>query len=192
MGPCSGPRRAPADACLAVSVTVSLIATVRAPSVDVEDNMSFVPTTPIGRAEAARAVLDAKQHKDLTWEAIAAELGRSKVWTTAALLGQHRISAEMASAVGELLSLDEVIIQALQLPPERGADVVDPTDPAVYRLEEIVQVYGRAIAELIRDEFGDGIMSAIDFRMDFQRVEDPQGDRVVLTLDGKYLPYREF
>lgn len=154
--------------------------------------MSFVPTTPIGREEAAQAVLDAKHHKNVTWDAIATELGRSKVWTTAALLGQHRISAEMASTVGALLSLDEVVIQALQLPPQRGADAVDTTDPAVYRLEEIVQVYGGAVAELIREEFGDGIMSAIDFRMDFQRVEDPQGDRVVLTLDGKYLPYREF
>src|SRR5699024_4381282 len=88
--------------------------------VDVEANMSFVPATPVGRAEAARAVLDAKRNKNLTWEAIATELGRSKVWTTAALLGQHRISAEMASAVGEFLNLDEVVVQALQLPPERG------------------------------------------------------------------------
>src|SRR5699024_8034530 len=114
---------------------------VLTPSVDVEANMSFVPATPVGRAEAARAVLDAKRNKNLTWEAIATELGRSKVWTTAALLGQHRISAEMASAVGEFLNLDEVVVQALQLPPERGADMVDPSDPAVYRLEEIVQVY---------------------------------------------------
>src|SRR5699024_6953409 len=107
---------------------------VLTPSVDVEANMSFVPATPVGRAEAARAVLDAKRNKNLTWEAIATELGRSKVWTTAALLGQHRISAEMASAVGEFLNLDEVVVQALQLPPERGADMVDPSDPAVYRL----------------------------------------------------------
>lgn len=154
--------------------------------------MSFVPTAPIGRSEAARAVIEAKRRRNLTWEAIAAELGRSKVWTTAALLGQHRISDEMASTVGDLLGLEEAVVQALRLPPQRGADAVDTTDPAVYRLEEMIQVYGGAVAELIREEFGDGIMSAIDFEMDFRRVEDPQGDRIVLTLNGKYLPYREF
>lgn len=154
--------------------------------------MSFVPTAPIGRGEAAQAVLDAKRRRNITWEAIAAEAGHSKVWVTAALLGKHQVGSEMASAVGALLGLDEAVVQALRLPPERGADTIDTTDPAVYRLQEIVQVYGGAVTELIREEFGDGIMSAIDFQMDFQRVHDPGGDRVVLTLNGKYLPYREF
>ncbi|GAA3744274.1 cyanase [Salinactinospora qingdaonensis] len=154
--------------------------------------MSFTRVDPIGRAEAAEAVLQAKRIKGLTWEQIAQELGRSKVWTAAALLGQHTISAEQASTVGRLLRLEDVVVQALQLPPVRGAGVVDTSEPVVYRLEEVVQVYGRAVADLIREEFGDGIMSAIDFEMDVERVEDPKGDRVVITLNGKYLPYREF
>lgn len=154
--------------------------------------MPFTPVDPVGRRQAAQAVLDAKRRKGLTWADIAAELERSKVWTTAALLGHHPVNSAQAAAAGRILGLDDVIVEALQLPPERGADAVDTSEPAVYRLEEIVQVYGGAVSELIREEFGDGIMSAIDFEMDFQRVEDPKGDRVVLTLNGKFLPYREF
>jgi cyanate lyase len=145
-----------------------------------------------GRLEAGRAVVAAKHAKGLSWAEIATEVGRGKVWVTAALLGQHPVGPELAAQVGKLLRLDVDVIEALQLPPVRGADVVDTSDPAVYRLEEIVQVYGSAITELIREEFGDGIMSAIDFEMDFERVADPKGDRVVITLNGKYLQYREF
>lgn len=154
--------------------------------------MSFVPTGPLGRRQAAQEVLTAKRRKNLTWDDIAQALGGSKVWTTAALLGKHTIDSAMAATAGKLLNLDEPTVQALQLPPERGADSVDTTDPAVYRLQEVIQVYGEAVTELIQEEFGDGIMSAIDFEMDFQRVEDPGGDRIVLTLNGKYLPYRQF
>ena len=146
----------------------------------------------MGRLEAGRAVVAAKRAKGLSWAEIATEVGRGKVWVTAALLGQHPVGPELAEQVGKLLRLDVDVIEALQLPPVRGAEVVDTSDPAVYRLEEIVQVYGSAITELIREEFGDGIMSAIDFEMDFERVADPKGDRVVITLNGKYLQYREF
>jgi cyanate lyase len=146
----------------------------------------------VGRREAGAAVVRAKREKGLTWAAIAEQLARSKVWVTAALLGQHPVDRELAERVGKLLGLDEEVVEALQLPPVRGADVVDTTEPAIYRLEEIVQVYGSAINELIREEFGDGIMSAIDFEMDLARVEDPKGDRVVITLNGKYLQYRQF
>jgi cyanate lyase len=146
----------------------------------------------VGRIEAGRGVVRAKRGKGISWAEIAAEVGRGKVWVTAALLGQHPVDRELAEQVGKLLGLDQEIVEALQLPPVRGAQVVDTTEPAVYRLEEMVQVYGSAIHELIREEFGDGIMSAIDFEMDFQRVADPKGDRVVITLNGKYLQYREF
>ncbi|MEV6411784.1 cyanase [Kribbella sp. NPDC051718] len=126
------------------------------------------------------------------WVELARETGRGKVWLTAALLGQHPVSQELAEQVGKLLTLDAEVIEALQLPPVRGAHVVDTTEPAVYRLTEIVQVYGTAINDLIREEFGDGIMSAIDFEVGLNRVPDPEGDRVVITLNGKYLQYREF
>ncbi|MGH3670570.1 MAG: cyanase, partial [Pseudonocardiaceae bacterium] len=108
------------------------------------------------------------------------------------VLGQQPLDAEQARAVGQLLHLDDEVIEALQLPPVRGAEMVDPTEPAVYRLQEVIQVYGSTLAELIREEFGDGIMSATDFELSFERREDPQGDRVRLVLDGKFLPYRVF
>ncbi|MDA0564488.1 cyanase [Streptomonospora sp. S1-112] len=154
--------------------------------------MSVAGIGPVGRPEAAEAVLDAKRRKNVSWQRIADEIGRSKVWTTAALLGQHPVSQEQARAVARLLGLDDVTAEALRLPPVRGEDSVDPTEPVVARLEEIVQVYGGAVSELIREEFGDGIMSAVDFTMDLRRSDTPEGTRVVITLDGKYLPYREF
>ena len=152
--------------------------------------MNVVPLPPPGRREAAQAVLAAKRDKDLRWPQLAEALDRSVVWTTAALLGQHPLTAEQARTVGSLLGLEEAIIEALQLPPVRGAAVVDTSEPVVYRLQEVVQVYGSTLAELIREEFGDGIMSAINFRVDFSRRPDPEGDRVVITFDGKFLDYR--
>ncbi|MDQ3886013.1 MAG: cyanase [Actinomycetota bacterium] len=152
--------------------------------------MTIVPIPPIGRREAATAALAAKQDKGLTWQQIADALDRSLVWSTSAVLGQQPLDGEQARTIGRLLDLDEEIVRALQLPPVRGADVVDLTEPAIYRLQEVVQVYGSALAELIREEFGDGIMSAIDFELAFERREDPKGDRVQLALDGKFLPYR--
>lgn len=142
------------------------------------------------RQWAAQAVLAAKRTKGVTWDDLAAATGRSAVWTTSALLGQQPLSADQAGAVGELLGLDPDVIDALGLPPVRGAAAVDLTDPVVYRLHEIVQVYGPALQQLIAERFGDGIMSAIDFELDFDRVADPKGDRVKLTLNGKFLPYR--
>lgn len=152
--------------------------------------MTVIPLPRLGRREAAEAVLAAKRTKNVGWPELAQALDRSLVWTTSALLGQQPVSTEQARAAGTLLGLDDEIVEALQLPPVRGADAVDTSEPAVYRLQEIVQVYGGALAELIREEFGDGIMSAIDFEVSFERREDPKGDRVRLVLDGKFLPYR--
>jgi cyanate lyase len=142
------------------------------------------------RARAAAAVLAAKRRLGLRWAALGEVVGRSTEWTTSALLGQQPLTREEAEKVGAALELDDETVEALTLPPERGADVVDPTDPLIYRFREMVQVYGPAFAELIREEFGDGIASAIDFTFDLARVEDPKGDRVVITLNGKFLPYK--
>jgi cyanate lyase len=114
------------------------------------------------------------------------------VWSTSAVLGQQPLGAEQAQALGRLLRLDDDVVNALQLPAVRGAGMVDTTELVVYRLQEVVQVYGSTLAELIREEFGDGIMSAIDFELLFERREDPGGDRVRLVLDGKFLPYLVF
>src|SRR5581483_5712760 len=155
-----------------------------------EPPMSFTPLPDLSRRDAATAVLAAKKRLGLSWATIARTLGRSTEWTTSALLGQQPVSAEQATAVGTLLDLDRAVVDALQLTPVRGADAVDTSEPIVYRLQEAIQVYGTAISELIREEFGDGIMSAIDFELALERVPDPKGDRVKLTLNGKFLPYR--
>ncbi|MGI8814780.1 MAG: cyanase [Pseudonocardia sp.] len=152
--------------------------------------MTFTPLPSLSRHDAATAVLAAKKRLGLSWSSIAATAGRSTEWTASALLGQQPVSAEQAEAVGTLLDLDQAVVEALQLTPVRGADAVDTSEPIVYRLQEAIQVYGTAISELIREEFGDGIMSAIDFELALERVSDPKGDRVKLTLNGKFLPYR--
>jgi cyanate lyase len=143
------------------------------------------------KQQAAEAVRSAKAVLGVTWAQLAEAVGRPVAWTTAALLGQHPMSAEQARAAGSLLDLDEEAVQAFQLQPTRGAlDAAVPVDPTIYRLYEVIQVYGPTIKELIHEECGDGIMSAINFRLDVKRVPDPAGDRVVITLDGKYLPYQ--
>jgi cyanate lyase len=154
--------------------------------------VTIVPLPTLGRREAATAALAAKHRLQVSWTTIAETLDRSLVWSTSAVLGQQPLDAEQARAVGRLLRLDDDVVDALQLPPVRGAKLVDATEPVIYRLQEMMQVYGSTLAELIREEFGDGIMSAIDFELSFERRKDPEGDRVRLVLDGKFLPYRVF
>jgi cyanate lyase len=104
--------------------------------------------------------------------------------------GQHPLTADQAAALGAVLELDADVIAALTLPPVRGRAALDTSEPLVYRLKEMVQVYGRTISELVREEFGDGIVSAIDFELALERVPDPKGDRVRISLNGKFLPFR--
>jgi cyanate lyase len=145
------------------------------------------------RDEATAEVLAAKEDGGTTWAALAEAVGRSKVWTTAALLGQATMSPEEAGAACELLGLDDEVAAALTRRPTKGSlDTTVPVDPLIYRFHEITQVYGTTLKELIQEEFGDGIMSAIDFEMTIERKPDPKGDRVVVTLDGKFLPYRKW
>jgi cyanate lyase len=143
------------------------------------------------REEATELILEAKKKKGLTFEAIAQKVGTHKVWTTAALMGQHPMSAEEADTVVDLLDLDSEVGEALQEIPLRGALEHDvPTDPTIYRIHEITQVYGTTIKALIHEEFGDGIMSAITFNMDIEREESDDGPRVKITYNGKFLPYK--
>jgi len=143
------------------------------------------------REQATAAIRDAREQKGLTWQALAEAVGQSPVWTTAALLGQGAMSAEQATRATEALGLGPEVASALQRPPTKGSlPAAVPVDPLIYRFHEITQVYGTTIKELIHEEFGDGIMSAIDFEMRIERRADPKGDRVVVTYDGKFLPYR--
>jgi cyanate lyase len=143
------------------------------------------------RDAASHAVQAAMQERGLTFAELADQLGRPKVWVAAAVLGQHPFSADEARQVVTELGLDDEVSAALQLIPTRGSlDAAVPVDPTIYRFYELIQVYGPALKALIHEEFGDGIMSAINFRADIERVADPAGDRVRITLDGKFLPYQ--
>jgi cyanate lyase len=145
----------------------------------------------LSKKEAAESVRAAKARLGVTWAQLAEALGRPVAWTTSALLGQQPMTAAQAKAAGSLLDLGEDVQQALQLQPTRGAlETAVPTDPTIYRFYEVLQVYGPTIKELIHEQFGDGIMSAINFRLDVRREPDPGGDRVVVVLDGKFLPYQ--
>jgi cyanate lyase len=139
-------------------------------------------------------ILSIKRAKSLTWKAIVAEIGGgSAVYLTAALMGQMKLRPEQAERAARLFDLDEDQKCLLQEIPYRGSPpTVVPTDPLIYRFYELVQVYGTTWKELIQEEFGDGIMSAIDFDMTIDRQPDPKGDRVKLTLSGKFLPYKEY
>jgi cyanate lyase len=133
----------------------------------------------------------AKAELGVTWSQLAEAVGRPLAWTTAALLGQHPMTRPQAQAAVSLLDLGTDVAEALQLQPTRGAlETAMPADPTMYRFYEVLQVYGPTIKELIHEEFGDGIMSAINFRLDVARQADPAGDRVVVTLNGKFLPYQ--
>ena len=145
------------------------------------------------RKEATEAILAAKQAKGLTFEAIAKAVGRHKVWVTAALLGQASMSVEEAQRAVSVLGLGPNVAAALQQIPTKGSlDDTVPVDPLIYRFHEITQVYGTTLKAIIHEMFGDGIMSAIDFELDIQKKEDPKGERVVVTMNGKFLPYKKW
>ncbi|MBU8812546.1 cyanase [Mycolicibacterium goodii] len=147
--------------------------------------------TPImSKADAAELVVAARIRKQLSWADIAAHLDAPLVWCVAALLGQHPMTAAQAQKACALLDLDTAVAESLQLQPARGIDPALLSDPTIYRFHEALNVYGPALKELIHEEFGDGIMSAINFKVDIRRRPDPDGDRVVVTFDGKFLDYR--
>ncbi|WP_066962397.1 cyanase [Microbulbifer sp. Q7] len=145
------------------------------------------------REQVTAMILSAKVRKELKWSQVADAIGQSKEWTTAACLGQMTLTKAQADVVGELFDLSDEATAWLQIAPYKGSlPTAVPTDPLIYRLYELVNVYGSTIKELIHEEFGDGIMSAIDFSMDIQREEDPKGDRVHMVMSGKFLPYKTY
>jgi cyanate lyase len=149
----------------------------------------------VDRSEVTSAILQAKHDKKLSWQAICAEIapGASPVFITAALLGQMTLTREQAAAAAKLLYLTPEQQTLLTVPPYRGSiPAMPPTDPLIYRFYELLQVYGTTFKELIQEEFGDGIMSAIDFDMQIGRKSDPKGDRVTITMSGKFLPYKRY
>jgi cyanate lyase len=147
----------------------------------------------ISREELTSRILDAQRAKNLTFEALAQAIGRHPVWTAAACYGQATCSAAEAATLLDLLGLEQTLAPILQEPPLKGSlEQQVPVDPLIYRFHEITQVYGTAMKAIIHELFGDGIMSAIDFEIDIQKKSDPKGDRVVVTYNGKFLPYRKW
>jgi cyanate lyase len=145
------------------------------------------------RDEVTELIVLQKQRKELTWPELADAIGQSKEWATAALLGQMTLTKQQAGTVGEMLALPEDAVLQLQVVPYKGSlPTAVPTDPLIYRFYELINVYGSTFKALIHEEFGDGIMSAIDFNMDLQREADPKGDRVSITMSGKFLPYKYY
>ena len=146
----------------------------------------------MARSDLTQKILTTKLKKKLTWTALADKVGKSKVWSTAALLGQMPLSKDEAERVAGILELNEDEVALLQVVPNRGTDKAIPIDPTIYRFYELIQVYGQTWKELIHEEFGDGIMSAIDFDMSLERQPDPKGDRVKIVMTGKFLQYKKY
>ncbi len=137
-------------------------------------------------------ILSAKKAKGLSWEKMGTDLGMSPVWLCSACLGMNSAPTEKADAIADYLGLDVEVAAALADFPTKIWEQTVPTDPLVYRLYEIVGVYGETLKEVIQEKFGDGIMSAIDFSMEVDKEENPKGDRVLLTMNGKFLPYKSW
>ena len=147
----------------------------------------------MNRLAVTEKIVSTKVAKGIAWAEVAEKVGQSKEWTTALCLGQMTANAGQAKVVGEAFGLSDEECKWLQVVPYKGSlPTAVPTDPLIYRWYEIVNVYGTTIKELIHEEFGDGIMSAIDFSMDITREADPKGDRVNVVLSGKFLPYKSY
>ena len=147
----------------------------------------------MNRNDITDKIYETKVRKGIKWADVAKKVGQSKEWVTAACLGQMTLTADQAAVVAKIFGLTKEEAAWLQVVPYKGSlPTAVPTDPLIYRWYEIVSVYGMTIKELIHEEFGDGIMSAIDFSMDIVREPDPKGDRVQVVLSGKFLPYKTY
>lgn len=144
-------------------------------------------------SQLSTILLTAKRSKGITFATLESLLSRDEVWIASLLYGQSTASSEEADKLVEVLGLDPGLKAELMAPPVKGClDPVIPTDPLLYRFYEIMQVYGLPLKDVIQEKFGDGIMSAIDFTMDVDKVEDPAGNRVKVTMCGKFLPYKKW
>ena len=148
---------------------------------------------PMQRNDVTDLIVFRKMKSGMKWPEIAKKVGASKEWTAAACLGQMQMTKKQAETVGKLFDLPEDAVLLLQTVPYKGSlPTAVPTDPLIYRFYELVNVYGTTFKALIHEEFGDGIMSAIDFKMDLTREPDPKGDRVKIVMSGKYLQYKTY
>ena len=148
--------------------------------------------TLIDKQTMTDRIMQVKIARGLNWETMGEALSMSPVWLASACLGMNSAPPERARAIADYLGLGADIARALEAFPTKIWDQAVPTDPLIYRLYEVVGVYGETLKQCIQEKFGDGIMSAIDFSMEVERVKDPRGDRVLLTMNGKFLPYNSW
>jgi cyanate lyase len=149
----------------------------------------------MNKSEMSRALLEAKKAKGLTWQELSSATGMAEVWLASVCYGESSASEETAKKIAQVLDVGEATMQAMLEYPLKGNSLEHrtiPTDPLLYRFYEILAVYGLTLKDVIQEKFGDGIMSAIDFTMDVQKQADPKGDRVVITMNGKFLPYKKW
>ncbi|MCO7246313.1 cyanase [Halomonas sp. Mc5H-6] len=144
------------------------------------------------KLEMRHTLLAAKARKKMSWDDIASAVGMSPVWVASACYGMNSASPDIAQKICKTLDVESDVADALVTFPTKVWDEAIPQDPFIYRLYEVVGVYGETLKDVVQEQFGDGIMSAIDFTMDVDKVEDPKGDRVLLTLNGKFLPYKSW
>jgi len=144
------------------------------------------------KIDMSEEILSAKKSAGISWEELSEKVGLSSVFLTSACLGMNSLKKEYADKLCKILDLNAEVSQALEEYPNKNWDKIVPNDPLIYRLYEVVGVYGDTIKELIGEKFGDGIMSAIDFSMDIDKEENSAGDRVVITMNGKFLPYKSW
>ncbi|WP_340202778.1 cyanase [Ascidiimonas sp. W6] len=144
------------------------------------------------KKQMTEIILDTKMKKEISWSDLATATGLNPVCVAAACLGSASLNDTEAAAVVNLLELGIDVEKMLKIFPLKGEGQVVPSDPLIYRLFEIAYVYGPSIKEITHEKFGDGIMSAIDFTLDVDKVEDPKGDRVQITMTGKFLPYKKW
>lgn len=147
----------------------------------------------MNRNDVTEMIIEAKLKKGIKWADVAAKIGLSKEWVTAGCLGQMTFDEKQANTVGKIFDLPAEAVALLQVVPYKGSlPTAVPTDPLIYRFYELINVYGITIKELIHEEFGDGIMSAIDFNMELKREPNAAGDRVNIQMSGKFLPYKKY
>lgn len=142
------------------------------------------------KLEMHHTLMAAKARQKLDWETLGQQIGHSPVWVASVFYGMNSAPPEIAQKIANTLGLEGDIVKALEAYPTKTWDGAIPQDPLIYRLYEVVGIYGPTLKDVIQEKFGDGIMSAIDFSMDVERVEDPKGDRVKVVMNGKFLPYK--
>lgn len=146
----------------------------------------------LSKEQMTDLIISAKVTKQLTWTAIADQIGVDEVWLASACLGMNSMKSDMAEKLCAILELPDTVKTALTMFPYKQWSFEIPQDPLIYRLYEVVGVYGETLKEIVHEKFGDGIMSAIDFSMTVGKEENPAGDRVVITMNGKFLPYKSW